>query len=51
MECRQRNGAALTGSSDALARLPVIYTNIDNLAGGMTAWTAGGRQIVQLNRQ
>jgi hypothetical protein len=29
----------------------VIYANIDNLGGGVTAWTAGGRQLVQLNRQ
>jgi hypothetical protein len=29
----------------------VIYANIDNLGGGVTAWTASGRQLVQFNRQ
>ena len=27
------------------------YTNIDNLDGGMNAWTASSRQLVGLNRQ
>ena len=42
-----------TGNESAVAAQTLIdlgYTNIDNLDGGMTAWTASGRQIVQLNR-
>jgi rhodanese-related sulfurtransferase len=26
------------------------YTNIDNLEGGMNAWSASGRTLVQMNR-
>ena len=52
------NGAKIvvycrTGNESAVAAQTLIdlgYTNIDNLDGGMTAWTASGRQIVQLNR-
>jgi hypothetical protein len=29
----------------------MIYANIDNLGGGVTTWTASGRQLVQLSRQ
>jgi rhodanese-related sulfurtransferase len=42
-----------SGSESAIAAQTLIdlgYTNIDNLDGGMTAWTASGRQLVQLNR-
>jgi len=30
--------------------LAQFLVEVDNLDGGMTAWTASGRQIVQLNR-
>ncbi len=42
-----------SGNESALADQTLIdlgYTNIDNLAGGMNAWTATGRHLVQLNR-
>ncbi len=42
-----------TGHESAIAAQTLLdlgYTNIDNLDGGMTAWTASGRQLVQLNR-
>lgn len=42
-----------TGHESAIAAQTLInlgYTNIDNLDGGMTAWTASGRQLVTLDR-
>jgi rhodanese-related sulfurtransferase len=42
-----------SGNESAIASQTLLdlgYTNIDNLDGGMTAWTASGRQLVQLNR-
>jgi rhodanese-related sulfurtransferase len=42
-----------SGNESAIASQTLIdlgYTNIDNLDGGMNAWTASGRQLVQLNR-
>src|SRR5450759_1973242 len=45
--------AELPRDKSAIAARTLIdlgYTNIDNLDGGMTAWTASGRQLVQLNR-
>lgn len=42
-----------TGSESAIASQTLIdlgYTNIFNLDGGMTAWAASGRPIVQRNR-
>jgi rhodanese-related sulfurtransferase len=42
-----------TGHESAIAAQTLIdlgYTNIENLAGGMTAWTASGRQLVDLKR-
>jgi rhodanese-related sulfurtransferase len=42
-----------TGNESAIAAQTLLdlgYTNIENLAGGMTAWTASGRPIVQLYR-
>ena len=42
-----------TGHESAIAAQTLLdlgYTNILNLDGGMTAWTASGRQLVQLNR-
>lgn len=44
--CRSGNESAIA----AQTLLDLGYTNIENLAGGMTAWTASGRPIVQLNR-
>ena len=44
--CRSGNESAI--ASQTLINLG--YTNIDNLDGGMNAWTASGRQLVQLNR-
>ena len=44
--CRSGNESAIA----AQTLLDLGYTNIDNLDGGMTAWTASGRQLVQLNR-
>lgn len=42
-----------TGHESAIAAQTLLdlgYSNIDNLDGGMTAWTAGGRQLVTLDR-
>ncbi len=42
-----------SGNESAIAAQTLInlgYTNIDNLDGGMNAWTASGRQLVQVNR-
>jgi len=42
-----------TGHESAIAAQALIdlgYTNIDNLDGGMTAWTASGRQLVTVDR-
>ncbi len=44
--CRSGNESAIA----AQTLLDLGYTNILNLDGGMTAWTASGRQIVQLAR-
>lgn len=44
--CRSGNESAVA----AQTLIDLGYTNIDNLDGGMTAWTASGRQLVQLNR-
>lgn len=43
-----RSGAESAIAAQALVALG--YTNVDNLAGGMNAWTASGRQIVQVQR-
>ncbi len=42
-----------TGSESAVAAQTLLdlgYTNIWNLDGGMTAWAATGRQIIQVSR-
>jgi len=42
-----------TGNESAIAAQTLLdlgYTNIQNLDGGMTAWTASGRQIIQVSR-
>jgi phage shock protein E len=42
-----------TGASSAVAAQSLLdlgYTNVWNLAGGMEAWKASGRQLVQKNR-
>lgn len=42
-----------TGNESSIAARTLIglgYTNIDNLDGGMTAWVASGRSIVQRSR-
>ncbi len=42
-----------SGHESAIAAQTLIdlgYTNIDNLDGGMTAWTDSGRSLVQLPR-
>jgi Rhodanese-related sulfurtransferase len=44
--CRSGNESAIA----AQTLIDLGYTNIDNLDGGMNAWTASGRPIVQLNR-
>ena len=44
--CRSGNESAIA----AQTLIDLGYTNIDNLDGGMNAWTASGRQLVQLNR-
>lgn len=44
--CRSGNESAI--ASQTLVDLG--YTNIDNLDGGMNAWTTSGRSLVQLNR-
>jgi phage shock protein E len=45
--CRSGNESAVA----AQTLLDLGYTNIDNLDGGMNAWTVSGRTIVQKNRQ
>jgi len=44
--CRSGNESAIA----AQTLIDLGYTNIDMLDGGMNAWTASGRQLVQLNR-
>ncbi len=44
--CRSGNESAIAAQS----LLDLGYTNIDNLDGGMTAWTAGGGTLVRLAR-
>lgn len=44
--CRSGHESAIA----AQALIDLGYTNIDNLDGGMDAWTASGRQLVNLNR-
>ncbi len=44
--CRSGNESAIA----AQTLLDLGYTNIENLDGGMTAWTASGRSLVQVNR-
>jgi len=44
--CRSGNESAIA----AQTLLDLGYTNIENLDGGMNAWLASGRQIVQQNR-
>ena len=42
-----------SGHESAIAAQTLIdlgYTNIDNLDGGMNAWTASGRQLVTVDR-
>jgi rhodanese-related sulfurtransferase len=42
-----------SGHESAIAAQTLVdlgYTNIDNLDGGMDAWTASGRQLVSLDR-
>lgn len=42
-----------TGHESAIAAQTLLdlgYTNIENLDGGMTAWTASGRPLVQVDR-
>ncbi len=43
-----RSGAESAIASQAL--LDLGYTNIENLDGGMNAWTASGRRLVQVAR-
>lgn len=44
--CRSGNESAIA----AQTLLDLGYTNIENLDGGMTAWTASGRQVIQVAR-
>jgi hypothetical protein len=44
---RSRNTSAIATQT----LIDLGYTNIDNLDGGMSGWTASGRQLVQLDRQ
>jgi rhodanese-related sulfurtransferase len=44
--CRSGNESAIA----AQTLLELGYTNIDNLDGGMTAWTASGGTLVQVAR-
>jgi phage shock protein E len=42
-----------SGHESAIAAQSLVdlgYTNIDNLDGGMTAWTASGGQLIQVVR-
>lgn len=42
-----------TGNQSAIAAQTLVdlgYTNIENLADGMTGWVASGRGLIQLNR-
>ena len=42
-----------TGTESKIAAQTLLdlgYTNIENLDGGMTAWTASGRQLIQVAR-
>ena len=44
--CRSGNESAIAVQT----LLQMGYSNIQNLDGGMNAWTASGRSIVQMNR-
>lgn len=44
--CRSGNESAIA----AQTLIDLGYTNIDNLDGGMNAWSASGRALVQVNR-
>jgi rhodanese-related sulfurtransferase len=44
--CRSGHESAIA----AQALLDLGYTNIENLDGGMTAWVASGRELVQVTR-
>jgi rhodanese-related sulfurtransferase len=44
--CRTGNQSAIAARS----LLDLGYSNVQNLAGGMTAWTASGRGLIKLDR-
>ena len=44
--CRSGNESAIASQT----LLDLGYTNIENLDGGMNAWSASGRQIIQVSR-
>lgn len=44
--CRSGNESAIA----AQTLIDLGYTNVDNLDGGMNAWSASGRALVQVNR-
>jgi phage shock protein E len=44
--CRSGNESAIASQT----LLDLGYTNIENLDGGMNAWTASGRQLIQVAR-